>query len=425
MSSKSNNKKKKAKKALQPQQFLSEEEYIRTQVRKLSIYKAYMTPVEIFKDTGRAAVMIVRQHTGGNFTFAQFLWEQYGKGLDITLHGFRYDEIDYNYRLDLFIGAEFAKEVDYAVVHNFMYQALACEQEINDGVWHCESFDVDKFLLEPEDAVEKMDLGIDFAKVANDARLDRKTEYVLDRTYNCPDVIKELYDAGFDQSMPREMIDRILAIPHEELRVDLENLIQSYIAGGEPAENEDASGHMIAAVLFLGMIGDACSLPVLLELLQQDYDFIRSYFYDLLTDVIAYPIANCFHEQYDLIEEYLKTPDIEYSNKNVLLEVISEVLPKVVKNKSDIVNLIDRQLQFVIDEDDGSCYDYELTGFLVWSCVSLEAKELLPKIKILYDRGDVDKSVCGNYESVNRDMNKKPYIHEFPMDIYAYYSQDW
>ncbi len=84
-----------------------------------------------------------------------------------TYHEFRLEEDEQReFEID-FCENEDAVETDYATVHNFMYQAVHAELEYDSECMdESKSYEIDKFILAPEDEIEKIDLGIDFVAIA-------------------------------------------------------------------------------------------------------------------------------------------------------------------------------------------------------------------------------------------------------------------
>ena len=166
-----NNQKNKKKKSPAPQQFMSAEEYIKTRVRSLPICKAFMSSIEDFKDSGTMSIFVVRKHNNDKYTSAMYYWTSYGKGFNNTEHFFRLEKEEQEELENLFVEKENAEETDYAIVHNFIYQAIRGEKEYDDEVVDaCKSFKIDQYILAPENEFECKPLDIDFIAVAKKKR---------------------------------------------------------------------------------------------------------------------------------------------------------------------------------------------------------------------------------------------------------------
>jgi hypothetical protein len=139
----------------QPKQ-LSPENYIKTKARTLPIYKCYVT--EDWKKMGMANVIVIRQHTNGNFTFGGYLVDLFALGTKDTMCNFNQPKAVID---DLVNRTNFV-EIDYNLAHNIVYGGN--EYAEDHGFKIHKNFDrLTKYILEIDD--EKIPIiDVEFGK---------------------------------------------------------------------------------------------------------------------------------------------------------------------------------------------------------------------------------------------------------------------
>jgi hypothetical protein len=99
--------------------------------------------------------------------------------------------------------------------------------------------------------------------------------------------------------------------------------------------------------------------------------------------------------------------------------MVSPVFEMVLENKPErrveIIALYDDIFDFLFENIyDTAYYDADLAGVIMHEPMNFEAKELLPKIKRLFDTGLVDELPCGDYSKVEKEINKRSF--KFPVN---------
>ena len=96
------------------------------------------------------------------------------------------------------------------------------------------------------------------------------------------------------------------------------------------------------------------------------------------------------------------------------------------ERRDEVIKWFRKVLQFYVPRlERQECCDGTLIGLMTSSIMNLQAEELLPELKTLYDTGLVDEMCCGNYETIAKEISSKRYKHTeyFPMDIYECYER--
>lgn len=147
-----NRKKKRTKSNMQKQ--LSPKQYIKQYGRSLEIYKCFVT--DGWQEHGVLNVLVVRKHKSGNYTFAHYLVDITCLGVKDVYFDFNLSEEEYQ---ELISRSTDSIEVEYALVHNLIYEAIAYAEDY--GLFPHKDFGIAKYLLEEDDdAIEKIDVKV-------------------------------------------------------------------------------------------------------------------------------------------------------------------------------------------------------------------------------------------------------------------------
>ncbi|MBR2167408.1 MAG: hypothetical protein IJ920_03655 [Paludibacteraceae bacterium] len=136
-----------AKKKTNTTQQLSPERYIRTKARSLPIYKCYVGDNE--GNTREKAVLVIRQHAGGTFTYGGYLLDCWCVGVkdsfwDFSVPAFHLEEMLERFRKHMDL-----REVSYVEAHNWVYGAA--DWATNAGIEPCKDFALTQYILQPDD----------------------------------------------------------------------------------------------------------------------------------------------------------------------------------------------------------------------------------------------------------------------------------
>jgi tetratricopeptide (TPR) repeat protein len=243
--------------------------------------------------------------------------------------------------------------------------------------------------------------------------------------------IDYLYTNGFD--ITEEKIREILALPEETLVTDLETVLEDAVNRHEVLKEEIMQGgwnyyrHNFGshAVFLLAEMESTQSLPSVIELLRQGEEFLDFWFGDRLEEFFSLPVATLAENQLSLLDEFLKEPYNSSYARNIAVSATESIARQNPEKRDIIVNMYEDWIRFLIkNEEDHSLFDTELLGFIVWSCLNLNADSLLPLIKQLYQKNMVPINMLGTYKEVERDMLQKSFLPETEsFDIYSHYKK--
>lgn len=222
-----------------------------------------------------------------------------------------------------------------------------------------------------------------------------------------------------------QLVKRILALPAESLRRDLEHLILYHIGltCDEISEDYDPgdrfNGVIGSSLILLAEVGNGeSSLDVVLEVMRQSPDFSEYHICDLGEELFVPTICKLGQEHLDKLLAYAKEPGLYgYLQCQVFaaVRVMAFYNPDL---RQPVIEWFRELLRYYADYSQSHDVDRELMGLLVSEVTDLHAPELLPEVKALFDAGVVHEGTSGDYKSVARDIKKRGFYN--PVTNYSF-----
>lgn len=234
--------------------------------------------------------------------------------------------------------------------------------------------------------------------------------------FNHPEV-EELYK--HDLLIEQEIIENLLALPKDTLRKDLETILMDSIHRYaffnqkiEDEENEEEMNFVIHAFSLLGEIEAKESLDVIFEIFRQDEYFLDFYLGDFLSSVLWQPLYKIANNQLEACKKFMQEPGIYTYTKTTISKVAEQIIWHQPKRRSEVIAWYEDILNFYLGSTgEDNVIDSDLISLIIYDLIGVKATELIDVIKNLYDKGMVTKSICGEYDEVERDMPKGTKIH--------------
>lgn len=482
--------KKKAKKNAAGQQTLSPENFLREKARGLEIGKCYVSrDMTIY---GEGHVVVSRLHKGGKVSAAFYLVDIYCVGVKDSFYKLRMDDYEFEsiiWRMSM----ENIQECSYEEAHNWVYGAVAYAEEA--GIQPDKKFNLTQYMLkEDTDEVPLMELefgrngkhflvahsnleasqyqpamkehlGDNFeVLIENDEDIyeDEENDEDWDEfpgindhpmfktygsdteyTYKHPPypmvltlenqwLAPELCNPKNVMSLDDKLIDRILALPRESLRRDLEALIMYHIGltcnhlSGEKTEDE-FNGVIGTATMLLAEVGNEdSSLDVVLEVLRQSPDFYDYHINDAGEETFTPTLYKLGQHRLDKLMDFAKEEGLHTYGKYQVFPAVAQIAIQQPERRAEAIEWFREYLQFATQTlPEAKSLDSTVAGLMVCDLVDIRAKELLEEIHTLFDTGLVDLGCCGKYQSVERDIlhPQYPYINTVHLDIYERFAQ--
>ena len=243
--------------------------------------------------------------------------------------------------------------------------------------------------------------------------------------FNHP-IIAELYK--YNHEINQSIIKDILALPRETVVADLEAVLKDavnrYHYFKEEAPDDTSFYFPIHALMLLAELKSDKSLPVVLDVLSYDSDFVDFWFEGFITEDIWLVYYKLAENSLDTLKTFLLTPGIDTYIKG---EISTALLQLYLHNRitKAEMSLFYKEIYegFLNAEINSNLIDSDLLGFMVCETIYANLVELLPIIKKLFDKGYISEGVCGTYKEVAKDIgikathNKKEKI----LNIFEYY----
>lgn len=471
-------------------QTLTPEQYIRQKARTLELGQCYMNKNWFISGVGIAVVC--RCHKKDTYTFGVFQLDTFCSGLVECKIEFSRDKESYENIMAYLKNTFGIEPVTYQEVHNLIYGAVAfgedagftppniynlakflLEEDTEDiplinyqfgkygkhFLWAESEQELDEFMphlihhlgkenvlfgLMGSDAIFK---GEDFydsqtraamRKLAAKIRLS-KEQPVEEYSYKHPDYPTELnlkhqeladllYDSKNYLTLSDEQINSILALPHDEVRSDLEQ-IALYETGKTSdaipvVSEENRNSVLLHCIILLGQLGYKESLPVVLETLSQKKLYYNYHFGIILNETYVPTLYQLGKDQLDKLEEYLYTPGLYTYARYLVFPILVQIIEHEPERREEVIEWLRNILNFYAGKlENNECCDGSLIGLLTTDIIKLKGEELLPELKVLFETGKVNEECCGSYEKVAEQINKPSAFYiNYQFDVFEHYA---
>ena len=457
--------KKKSKKKHQEQQPLSPERFLREKARGLEISKCFVS--NDITICGEGHVVVSRLQKSGKISAAFYLVDIYCLGVKDSFYRLRLDEDEFEEMIDRMVPYNI-EECSYEVAHNWIYGAIAFAEEA--GIKPDKSFNLTQYMLE-EDTDEvplieyeygrngkhflvaknkleasrylpsmKAHLGDNFDVSIGefddfddfDEEEDDDEPYTLietQYTYQHPQypqvlnvenqwIVPELCDPKNSIAPDDKLIDRILALPHDSLRRDLENLILYYTGLTcdhlPDDEAEEYNGVIGTSLMLLAEVGNEdSSLDVVLEVLRQSPEFYDYHICDSGEDIFIPTIYKLGQHKLDKLMAFAKEEGLYSLSKSCVLSAVSQIAYYQPKRRDEVIEWFREIIQFALKKlPNPQFFDSDLLGDIINELTEIRAKELLKEIRALFDTGYVETFFTRNYKEVEEDILNPEYTSD-------------
>ena len=432
--------KKKQKK--QQQQFLSPDQFVKQRARSLEIGTCYVSN----------DIVVDIWCVGVKDTFYRLRLEDY-----------EFEDMIGTYQIGL-------RECCYDEAHNWIYGAIAFAEEA--GIKPDKSFNITQYMLEEDDdniplieyeygkngkhtlvthsrleasrylpLLEK-NLGkgnYDFILNAHDAGFDddddeedmgmlykdygpdmqysyHHPDYPKEITMNYPWIQDELSKTENALYLKDELTDRILALPHDALRRDLEDLIMYHIGqtcDGIPDGYDDGqyNGLLSSCVMLIAEVGNSdTSLDCVLEVMRQSTDFFDYHLGDSSHEVFVPTLYKLAGQRLDKLMAFTKEEGLYWLPKAEVFPTVVQMALRQPERRAEIIEWFREVLNFCIEHvAEAKAVDNTIAASLICDLIDLQAVELLPEINALFDTEMVDLSHCGRRSEVLNDIVNPDY----------------
>ncbi len=460
--------KKKQKKQQTGQQFLSPEQFMKQRARSLEIGTCYVSTD--ITECGEGHVIVTRRHTGGRVSMAMYLVDTYCIGVKDSFFRLRLEDDELEEMLD---SAPGIRECSYEEAHNWVYGAIGWAEEAgiepdksfavtkymleedtddiplieyefgHDGkhlLMANNNLEASRYLplLQKnlgegnfeftikmdnlnEDLDEDPDILLERLEHANESPLFKRYGPSTEYTYHHPAypqtlqldgpewLYQELQKSENSLYLPEELTDRILALPRDIVRHDLEQMSLYHIGltcDGIP-DDYDPDGYtgiLSNCVILLGEVGnEESSLDVILELLRQSHDFKDYHFGDAGDEIFVPTLYLLGQNRLDKLLSFVKEEGLETFCKCYVFSAVAHIALVQPERRKEVIDWFREAVRFATKMlPKAQWIDSTLAGLMVNDLLDIQAKELLPEIREMFATGLVDLGACGDFSDVSR-----------------------
>ncbi|MFK7904514.1 MAG: DUF1186 domain-containing protein [Chitinophagales bacterium] len=219
-----------------------------------------------------------------------------------------------------------------------------------------------------------------------------------------------------DLSIPKEKVAQILQLPRATLIEDMETIIMDNIQRDEYFRNYEDEDNWLSfnmhAMWVLAELEAKEALPTLLEVLKQNDDFSEHWFSDYSTEGLWEMYYHLGKDRLDTLKEVLLKPGY-WVFRIIPSHVAKEIALHHPERKQEVLDWFGSVLDAFIEmEDDDKALDGDTISTVIVDLIGIQAKELLPQIKILYDKGAVFNGITGDFQSIEQGINHPKYKGE-------------
>lgn len=298
----------------------------------------------------------------------------------------------------------------------------------------------DEKLLPPEATLNDVKKALDKMMKMQE---ENKRLYPAEKyTYQYPDypqtlsvrnqfLADELLSPDNYSCLPREVIDRILALPEDEAAQDISNIILYSIGktykgiNDDTIENWDNSAIMHSLILLAQLQSDK-GLDAVLEIMRQTGEFADYHLGDLAPELLHPALYACGKDNLPAIEDYLNQPGLDSYLRSQASDALAMIVFKHPERRDEIISVFRRLLnEMIINLPVQRACDGTFAGFVMSNLMDIDAKELIPEIKATFATDCVNKTIAGDCKKVIKDIERGRGVidrnkYEIP-DIYEQY----
>lgn len=225
-------------------------------------------------------------------------------------------------------------------------------------------------------------------------------------------IADELLSPDNYSCLPREVIDRILALPEDEAAQDISNVIlysigQTYKGiNNDTIENWNNSAIMHSLILLARLQSDK-GLDAVLEIMRQTGEFADYHLGDLTPELLHPALYACGKDNVLAIEDYLNQPGLDSYLRSQAPDALAMIVFKHPERRDEIINVFRRLLNNMVSNltVQRAC-DGTFAGFVMSNLMDINAKELVPEIKATFATDCVNKTIAGDCKKVIKDIER-------------------
>ncbi len=212
--------------------------------------------------------------------------------------------------------------------------------------------------------------------------------------------------------LPREVIDRILALPKDEAARDISNVILYSIGKTYKGINDDTikswnNSAIMHSLILLAQLQSDKGLDAVLEIMRQTGEFADYHLGDLTPELLHPALYACGKDNIPAIEDYLNQPGLDSYLRSQAPDAIAMIVFQHPERRDEIINVFRRLLNNMVSNlpVQRAC-DGTFAGFVMSNLMDIDATELIPEIKATFATDCVNKAIAGDCKKVIKDIER-------------------
>lgn len=225
-------------------------------------------------------------------------------------------------------------------------------------------------------------------------------------------IADELLSPDNYSSLPREVIDRILALPKDEAAQDISNIILYSISktykgiNDDTIENWDNSAIMHSLILLAQLQSDK-GLDAVLEVMRQSGEFADYHLGDLTPELLHPALYACGKDNLPAIEDYLNEAGLDSYLRSQAPDALAMVVFQHPERRDEIIPVFRRLLnKMTLNLRDQKACDGTFAGFVMSNLMDITATELIPEIKATFATDCVNKTIAGDCNDIIKEIER-------------------
>ena len=212
-----------------------------------------------------------------------------------------------------------------------------------------------------------------------------------------------------DLSLPAHKRDALLALPRPSLTADLSAVLldlvlrfDHFAAMAWDATTQSFGYH--ALLLVTELRATEC-LDAVLETLRQGEEVTEFWFNDWREDYYTPYFRRALPACADELLAFMQEPDINTYSKSIVSSAYAQEAALQPDRRAETIRWYEQVLDFFLkNADDPDQLDMDLNALIVCDLLNLEAVELLPQVRDLYNRNLASKAMVGGLTDVEKKM---------------------
>lgn len=241
--------------------------------------------------------------------------------------------------------------------------------------------------------------------------------------------IWQLYEN--DSSIDDKIVEQILALPRASLIEDLEKVLEDCVkryeyfeeSGLEEGWKSKRGSFPIHALFLLAELKSEDSTELILSVIRQGSEVEELWFDDLSEFVFEEALFHVAQYELDKLRDFLLGRHIHYYRRNFASSVVSKIVIAYPERRAEGIQWFKEVFTYLIENHyDEQVMDVYMNSYFIRHAMDIQAIELLPLIKKIFELDIVDPFACGEFDYIQRSILEDKEVEKPCSTIYERYA---